>query len=301
MKIAAIEIFNGQKMVGLPVDDGMLNFTSALAIFLTANGKEPILKRSPFELIESGLWDLELFNNVIDFVKNHNLESELLVESEYRLCAPIKRPPAIYALGRNYASHAKEMGKEISEEPIIFGKASTSVIGPEEPVIYPSWITRVDPEAELGVIIMKSGSKIPEEQAFQYIAGYTCINDVTARDIQSFDLSKSQPWFRSKSIDTFCPMGPWILTPDDAGWPVELDIEMRVNGEIRQIDNTRSMVFSIPTIISFISKYITLMPGDIISTGTPEGIKPVNPGDFMEVCIEKIGTLKNPVIGEASN
>jgi 2-keto-4-pentenoate hydratase/2-oxohepta-3-ene-1,7-dioic acid hydratase in catechol pathway len=217
---------------------------------------------------------------------------------DFKLLAPLPRPRAIYALGRNYPAHARESGVDVPEEPIVFAKAPTSVIGHEDDVVYKKWLTRVDPEAELAVVIGKQGSNIPVEQAPDYIAGYTCLNDVTARDIQKKDLANAHPWLRSKGIDTFCPMGPWLVLTDEIRLPLELDIELRVNGEVRQKDNTRSMTFDVPYLISWISRFHTLYPGDVISTGTPEGMKPVFPGDVMEVEVEGIGVLRNRVVSE---
>ncbi|MCL6519076.1 MAG: fumarylacetoacetate hydrolase family protein [Armatimonadetes bacterium] len=247
--------------------------------------------------MEKGLFSVETFQNVLDFSKKHGMMERFTVK-QYKLLAPIKRPSKIIALGRNYMAHALESGMAIPTEPIIFAKANSAVIGPDEPVIYKKFLTRVDPEGELAVIIGKEGSSIPESEAESYIAGYTMMNDVTARDLQKHDLSISSPWLRSKGIDTFCPLGPWIVLPDEIHEPVELDIETRVNGEVRQKDNTRSLMFKIPYLIHWISQYHTLFPGDVISTGTPEGMKPVLPGDIMEVEIEKIGILRNPVVSE---
>jgi 2-keto-4-pentenoate hydratase/2-oxohepta-3-ene-1,7-dioic acid hydratase in catechol pathway len=213
------------------------------------------------------------------------------------LLAPIRRPPKILALGRNYLEHARESGHEAPPEPIVFCKASSSVIGPEEPVACKKSLGRVDPEIELAVVIGKEGSDIPAEQASDYVAGYTILNDVSARDVQSADLKASNPWLRSKSIDTFCPMGPCVLLADEAPEPVSLDMELRVNGEVRQRDNTANLIFKIPQVIEFISRHMTLEPGDIISTGTPAGIQAIFPGDVMECWVEKIGILRNPVVG----
>jgi 2-keto-4-pentenoate hydratase/2-oxohepta-3-ene-1,7-dioic acid hydratase in catechol pathway len=234
---------------------------------------------------------------VLKFIEEQGTQEALTI-ADYRLLAPIKRPPAIYALGRNYAAHAKETGADVPEEPIVFWKNPTSVIGAATPVIYKKWLTRVDPEAELAVVLKKGGSNIPEDKASEYIAGYTCLNDVTARDIQKHDLAIGWPWLRSKGIDTFCPMGPWIVTPDEMPDPLEVDIIGRVNGVVKQKDNSRNMIFKIPFLISWISRYHTLYPGDVITTGTPEGIAPVYPGDIMDVEIEGIGVLTNPVVGE---
>jgi len=298
MKIVRFSAEGISESIGILMDDGLFNFTQAFqASQLLETGACTCPITSPVALMEAGLFGVETFKRVLDFAAKHGLAEKYSVR-EYRILAPVARPSKILALGRNYLAHAKESGYHIPTEPIFFAKMNSSVIGPDEPVVYKKSLTRVDPEAELAVIIGREGASIPESQALKHVAGYTIMNDVTARDMQIDDLKLSSPWTRSKGIDTFGPMGPYIVLSDEIQEPVELDIEMRVNGEVRQKDNTRSMMFKIPKLISYISGYHTLFPGDVISTGTPEGMKPVFPGDVMEVYVEKIGILRNPVIGE---
>lgn len=300
MKILSYTRSDGYESVGMWSDklDGPYDLIRAIEMYSIANDECVPLLRDMLDLLDIGLVNVEILSEVSNFVDKHNLLDILSDADDYSLIAPIKRPRAIYALGRNYPAHARESGLEVTEEPTVFAKAPTSVIGPDEDVIYKKWLTRVDPEAELAVIIGKGGSNISEEDAPSHIAGYTILNDVTARDMQNKDLSSSLPWYRSKGIDTFCPMGPYIVLPDEITHPVELDVEMRVNGETRQKDNTRSLAFKIPFLIHWISRFHTLYPGDVISTGTPEGMAPVYPGDVMEAIVEKIGTLKNQVVAE---
>jgi 5-oxopent-3-ene-1,2,5-tricarboxylate decarboxylase/2-hydroxyhepta-2,4-diene-1,7-dioate isomerase len=276
--------------------NGPYDLIRAITLFAVATDELAPMVTDMLDLLDAELVDVEVLQEIEGFVDDTGLIELLSDAEDFTLAAPIARPRAIYALGRNYPAHARESGAEIPDEPIIFGKAPTAVVGHEEDVVYKKWLTRVDPEAELAVIIGKEGCDIPEEDAPSYIAGYTCLNDVTARDIQYKDLGNSHPWLRSKGIDTFCPMGPWIVLPDEIALPIELDVEMRVNGEVRQKDNTRSMTFSVPYLISWLSRYHTLYPGDVISTGTPEGMKPVVPGDVMEVEVEKVGVLRNKVV-----
>jgi 2-keto-4-pentenoate hydratase/2-oxohepta-3-ene-1,7-dioic acid hydratase in catechol pathway len=214
------------------------------------------------------------------------------------LTAPIPKPNRILAIGRNYAEHASEMGGDIPTEPIVFQKSSTSVIGPESPIVVPDDVGRVDYEGELGVVIGRLGRNVSESEAMSFVAGYTLVNDITARDQQKRDFGRGLPWFISKSYDTFCPLGPCIVTADEIRNPHALDLVLTVNGEIRQQVNTSAMLFSIPKLIAYITRRITIEPGDIIATGTPPGIGPLKPGDTVEVTIDKIGTLSNPVIGE---
>jgi len=233
--------------------------------------------------------------DVRKFVVDHDLIEEFLVD-EFELLAPLPQPPRIIALGLNYAEHARETGKEPPEEPIFFAKASTAVIGPEAPVIIPQYIGRVDHEVELAVVLGIGGRDIPCDEADLCVFGYTVLNDVTARDMQSADMAAGRPWLLCKGMDTFAPMGPYIVTTDEMAEPIEVDLALRVNDETRQRGNTRDLIFDIPEIIHRLSQYVMLEPGDVIATGTPSGISPIQPGDVMEAEVEGIGVLRNPVV-----
>ncbi len=205
-----------------------------------------------------------------------------------RLLAPCV-PSKIVAVGVNYRTHAQEMKSQLPANPLIFLKPPTSVIGPEDQIVYPLSSRQVDYEGELGVVIGKVTRRVPKETARDYILGYTCLNDVTARDLQKSD----GQWTRAKGFDTFAPVGPWIETEfDDSNSP----IETRVNGRVVQQANTADLVFGVPELVSFASNVMTLLPGDIIATGTPGGIGPMQPGDTVEVRIKSIGTLRNYVV-----
>ncbi len=206
---------------------------------------------------------------------------------EARLLAPCE-PTKIVALGLNYRDHARELNMPLPTEPLLFLKPPSAVIGPEEAIVCPAQSQRVDYEAELAVVIGRPAKAVPEEKALEYVLGYTCFNDVTARDLQQ----KDGQWTRAKGFDTFAPMGPWIETELD---PTHLRVEAYLNGELRQSSSTKELVFSVPEIISFISQIMTLYPGDVIATGTPPGIGPLSPGDVIEIRVEGIGTLRNTV------
>jgi len=212
--------------------------------------------------------------------------------------APLPRPNRIIAIGRNYADHAAEQDADVPTEPIVFQKSETSVIGPDKPIVIPEDAGRCDFEGELAVVIGKRGRNVSEKEAMDYVAGYTLINDVTARDEQKRAIARSLPWFMSKSYDTFGPLGPCIVTADEIRNPHALEITTSVNGEVKQKAKTSDMLFTIPKLIAYISHRITLEPGDVIATGTPSGIGQIKPGDVVEVTIAEIGTLSNPVIGE---
>ncbi|WP_214409586.1 fumarylacetoacetate hydrolase family protein [Sphaerisporangium fuscum] len=208
---------------------------------------------------------------------------------EVRLVTPML-PSKIVAIGKNYAEHAREMGGEAPQEPLMFLKPSTSVIGHGESIAYPHKLSeRVDYEGELAVVIGRLCREVPVERAHEVIFGYTCANDVTARDLQK----KDGQWSRAKGFDTFCPLGPWIQTELD---PSDLAITTTVNGELRQTARTSQLIHDIPKLISYITDVMTLIPGDVILTGTPEGVGPLNDGDEVSVGIEGIGTLTNRVV-----
>lgn len=207
--------------------------------------------------------------------------------AQVRLLAPIQ-PSKIICVGRNYIEHAKEHGAEVPKIPLIFMKPPSSILNPGEKVLLPPQSKQVEHEAELVVVIGKRGKAISAEDAKNYILGYTIGNDVTARDLQQTD----GQWTRAKGFDTFCPFGPWMDTDFD---PSDALITCRVNGQMRQMASTRDMVFSVGTLIAFISSVMTLEPGDIIFTGTPAGVGPLLDGDEVEVEIERLGKLVNPV------
>lgn len=209
---------------------------------------------------------------------------------EVRLLAPCL-PSKIVALGLNYRSHAEETKLQIPSVPLIFLKPSTAVIGPEDNIVYPEVSKRVDYEGELAIVIGRKAKAVDRARAKEHILGYTCLNDVSARYEQRDDVQ----WTRSKSYDTFAPIGPYIetdISPDD------LKLETYLNGELRQSARTSDLIFPIDVLISFISSVMTLLPGDVIATGTPSGIGPIKPGDVVEVKIEGIGTLRNYVVAQ---
>jgi 2-keto-4-pentenoate hydratase/2-oxohepta-3-ene-1,7-dioic acid hydratase in catechol pathway len=208
--------------------------------------------------------------------------------SEIRLLAPCA-PTKIVALGRNYAEHASEMQSDVPAEPLIFLKPPSAVIGPGEAIVYPPISQRVDYEAELAVVIGRRARNVSAGEALDFVLGYTCADDVTARDLQR----KDEQWTRSKSFDTFCPLGPWIVTDPD---PNDLAIQCRVNGAVKQQSRTSRMIFPVAELIRHITQVMTLEPGDVILTGTPAGVGPLQPGDRVEVEIEGIGVLENTVV-----
>ncbi|MCS6874587.1 MAG: fumarylacetoacetate hydrolase family protein [Pyrinomonadaceae bacterium] len=231
-----------------------------------------------------------LTNESVEPLENYQLKTikQTLPISKVKILPPVI-PSKIVCVGRNYREHAEELGNEVPKEPLLFLKAPSAIITNENPIILPKQSSRVEHEAELAIIISKKCKSIsPEENPLNYVLGYTCLNDVTARDLQKKDIQ----FTRAKSFDTFCPIGHFIETSLD---PNNLKIEARVNGKIKQKAHTSQMIFPVEFLIRYISNYMTLMPFDIIATGTPAGVSPLNPGDICEIEIENIGILKNPV------
>ncbi|HYE84333.1 MAG TPA: fumarylacetoacetate hydrolase family protein [Clostridia bacterium] len=222
-----------------------------------------------------------------DIFSEYKVTEDRYKLQEVKLLAPCK-PSKIVAVGINYRDHATEMKHDLPEDPVLFIKPSTAVIAPEEKIIRPQMSQRVDYEAELALIIGKQAKNVEPEEALQYILGATCFNDVTARDLQQ----KDGQWTRAKSFDTFAPMGPFIVTDADYN---NTDIELVLNGETKQKSNTSYFIANAQTIVSYVSKIMTLYPGDVIATGTPAGVGPMLRGDVVEVRLQGIGTLINYV------
>lgn len=216
-----------------------------------------------------------------------------------RFASPVTSPSKIICVGLNYRDHCVEQHLDLPKRPLLFAKFPSTLIGHEDKISWPEGTSReVDYEAELAVVIGRKGRHIPEDKAYDYVAGYACLNDVSARDVQLAD----EQWTRGKSFDTFCPLGPYLVTKDEVPDPHSLGIRCLVNGELRQQSNTRELIFDVPFLLAYISQTATLLPGDIISTGTPGGVgfflnPPVflEPGDVVEVDVDRIGRLRNQV------
>jgi len=210
-------------------------------------------------------------------------DGETVPWTEADLRAPVA-PSKIVCIGRNYAAHAKELGNEVPAEPLMFWKPPSSIIGPRESVVLRAESEKVEHEGELGVVIGKRASRVSREDALSYVFGYTCVCDVTARDLQK----KDGQWTRAKGFDTFCPVGPWIETDLD---PRDVRVQCLVDGHVRQDGRTSMMMFDVPALVAYVSRAFTLEPGDLIATGTPEGVGPLAAGNRLDVVIEGIGTL----------
>jgi len=262
--------------------------------------------------VRASAFDIEDYNE--HFFSHYGLERlenllrenkrKILPAAGVRLGPPLARPSKIICLGKNYAAHAREFDATIPSSPILFTKATTAMVGPNDDIVLPDSAREVDGEVELAIVIGKKASRVAEAKAMEHVAGYTILNDVTDRRAQR----EGKQWFRGKSVDTFCPMGPWLVTRDEIKGPQSLKMKFVQNGQVLQEDNTANMIFKIPFIISFISASITLLPGDVIATGTPAGIgslrnPPVlfRPGDRLDLEIEGLGAQKNKITSRDSH
>jgi 2-keto-4-pentenoate hydratase/2-oxohepta-3-ene-1,7-dioic acid hydratase in catechol pathway len=283
--------------LGCHWDSKYLDITHAISIgllsFAQVSTLEDVLK------IENGLKNLEA---AVRGLKNSTVNVDILLFSEpdILLRAPILNPQKLIGIGLNYRDHAEETKIAIPKVPLVFGMYANAIVGPDAPIVIPPAINNVDYEAELAVVIGTRARRVSIAEALDYVAGYTIVNDVSARELQFGD----KQWTRGKSIDTFAPMGPCMTTRSELGGAGELAIELRLNGERLQKSNTRNLIFDVPALVSHISQTMTLEPGDVISTGTPSGVGFVRnppiflkPGDTVEIEIEGIGVLRNPVAG----
>jgi 2-keto-4-pentenoate hydratase/2-oxohepta-3-ene-1,7-dioic acid hydratase in catechol pathway len=223
------------------------------------------------------------------FFENPLPTGEEVPLGDVRLLAPVL-PSKLVCVGRNYAAHAAEFDMEVPKEPLLFLKPSTAVIGPDDPIRLLPISKRIDYEGELAVVIGRIARNVKAEDVYRYILGYTMANDVTLRDLQH---TKDQ-WARAKGFDGSCPLGPWIATDVD---PNGVWVETRLNGDVVQRANTEDLAFGVATLIEYITEFMTLLPGDVILTGTPEGVGPLTAGDVVEVEVDGVGTLRNPVVG----
>jgi len=297
-----------QQRLGVGVSEGVLDL-AALAAAVRSSGEEVaewlLTADSTLEVIRRGDTGLADINELMKAAHGPGLSQDErfaipLVSIEF---LPAVNPGKMLAIGRNYADHAIEGGSAPPEAPLIFNKLSTSLSAHNKPIVLPRISQKVDYEAELAVVIGRKAKGVSEDEALSYVFGYAPINDVSARDLQFGD----GQWVRGKGLDTFAPIGPFVTSRDEIADVQALDIEGRLNGQVMQSSNTRKMIFGVAYLVSYISQGITLEPGDVIATGTPEGVgvfrdPPVllKSGDVYEVVIEGIGTLSNPVVAGVS-
>lgn len=298
MKVFRFTTSNETK-IGIMLNDAVIDFQRARLAYELANSNAQRIASNCETLdimIKQDIFNLATFTDVCDFLNKHNLVENFSVSDKIKFEIPLVQPSKILALGRNYKAHAEESNLSVPDEPIIFDKLTSSMLPHEGEIVYPSVVGRLDHEIELVLVIGKTAKDIDSSEAYDYIAGYTIGNDISARDIQEKDMKLVNPWLRSKSFDTFTPLGPYIVPKDAIDDAQNLEMELKVNGETRQKSTTAKMVFDIPNLMSYISKHMTLLPGDMIMTGTPEGISALEVGDVVEAAIDGIGTLRNKVV-----
>ena len=287
--------------LGFEDNGGLLDLTRAITLYEASRDNHfGQFYRDIHDLIRENLCTAEYLGEVMEFVSKHGL-ARYLAAGEGIEIEPPHRPGKIIALGNNYFNHIREMNQKVPDAPVLFGKWPSTVIGHGDPILKPRWIGSLSYEAELAFVISRTARDVPASEAMDYVAGYTCVNDVTARDIQRKDLARALPWMPSKNFDTFCPMGPCVRVAGAVKDPSEFGVQSRVNGALRQDGNTRDLIFSIPTVIEYITKIMTLEPGDVVSTGTPEGVGSIEPGDTVDITCTGIGTLSNPVVEPREN
>ncbi len=285
--------------VGVETSEGILD--------LTAAGEKGRIDPPPGPRLEDAIRSpggLRRLRAIVLGFSSSVIEDNRVPRDAVRYRAPVTRPEKIIGIGLNYRDHAEEFGMDEPAEPVLFAMWANTVVGPGEPIVIPSFSDRIDYEAELGIVIGRRGRHVPAAEAEDFIAGYTIVNDVSARDLQM----KDSQWVRGKSFDAALPIGPVLATPDALGAGDGLDIRLRLNGRTLQSSNTRHMIFKVPELVAFVSEGLTLEPGDIIATGTPGGVgfrrrPPVflKPGDAVEIELDGIGTLRNPVTAEADS
>ena len=299
MKLFSFKTEEQMVRIGIELDGQKYDFTRIWDMFKDIQGKHRFPDLYFIQvMIEAGVFNFDDITEVIATVKKLRTLDDLKIQGSVEYDVPVARPQKMICLGRNYKKHAEEFNNPPPKEPIIFAKLTSSLIPHQGMIILPRNVGRVDHEGELALIISKTGKNIAESKAYEYVAGYTIMNDVTARAMQIQDIENKMPWTRTKGFDTFGPIGPAIIPIKLIPNPHQLDITVKVNGEIRQHANTSQMIFKIPELIHYISQYMTLSPGDIIATGTPAGVSELHDGDVVTVVIENIGLLENKVVSE---
>lgn len=299
MKLFSYKAKDQTVRIGIEIEGKNCDFTYMWEIFKDIKGQHRFPPLNFIQvMISIGIFNVDDINEVITAVQEFRSLDTVRIEGPIQYDVPIPQPQKIVCLGRNYQKHAAELNNPVPAEPIIFSKMPSSLLPHEGTILLPRNIGRVDHELELAIVIGQQGKNIAESKAYDFIAGYTIVNDVTARALQKSDQSKKHPWMRSKSFDTFCPTGPFVVPHSAVDNPHNLELTLRVNGEIRQQGSTSDLIFKIPEIIHFVSRHMTLTPGDIIATGTPEGVSELKQGDTVTGVIDGLGKLENKVAAE---
>lgn len=296
LKAFSFKTDKGILQIGVEFEDVFYNFSQAWELYkeIKNNGRGPSLNFLQV-MVEADFFKLETLQEVLVTLKEVRPLSDLELKNTYTFEPPIGRPQKVLCIGRNYKEHAAELENDIPEEPLFFSKAPSAIIPHNGVIRIPDEVGRVDHEGELAVVIGKQAHNVSERKAMDFVAGFSILDDVTARDLQKSDIKAGKPWFRSKSFDTFCPFGSFLVPKEAVQNYNNLELELTVNGDRKQHASTSQMIFKIEEIVAYISKYCTLEPGDLIATGTPGGVGELHAGDIVECKISGIGNLKNRV------
>lgn len=292
--------------IGALADDQVVDLNAAFLAFLQSKGEvraeqitEAYIPRDMVGFIEGGEQSLNYAKEAVDFALKNSDAPYVLKADEVKMEAPVQQPKKIICVGHNYREHILEMGRELPPNPVVFAKFSNAIIGPEDDIPFYPISEQLDYEAEFTFVVGKRAKNVSEEDALDYVAGYTICNDVTYRDIQR----RTIEWLQGKTVDGSAPMGPWLVTSDELPNPSGLDIALYVNGEERQRSNTENLVFSVQKLVAFLSELMTLEPGDVIMTGTPGGVGVamdppsfLKDGDVVRIEVDKVGVLENKVV-----
>lgn len=302
MRIITFSV-NGETRWGALKDDYAIDLNLAHALFLASRAREPkYLSNSVLEFLTRGEAAWNAARDTLVFLGDRAVDGVMFPLSRVKLAAPLPRPPKIVAVGLNYMDHVREQNGQTPQYPVLFAKYPSSVTGPYDVIhLHPGESQKVDFEGELGVVVGKTARNVSAADAMEYVFGYTVVDDISARDLQFSPYVNGQ-WVRGKSLDTYCPLGPAIVSKDEIADPQDLPVCTRLNGKVVQDSNTKEMIFGISQLIEFISRGITLEPGDVIATGTPHGVghhrtPPIymQAGDVVEVQITGVGKLRNEV------
>lgn len=305
MKLVSYRHHRGQYRMGCVLDGNIADLQQGLADAFREAGNldearyiDEILPADPNRFYSRGMDVMAKAEQAYHYMVDHKQETELFAMDEVTLGTPISHPSKIVCVGKNYADHAEEMASDVPEIPVLFSKFSNALIGPEDRIEKPPYTNKLDYEVELAIVIGKTASHVSKQEALDYVAGYTIANDTSARDMQK----RTPQWLQGKSHDRSTPIGPWVVTPDEVGDPHHLAIRSYVNGEKRQDSNTNKLIFDIPYLLEFITSFMTLTPGDILLTGTPDGVAAgMNPpvflqnGDRVMLEIEPLGQMENQI------
>lgn len=296
MKAFSFATGKGSLQIGVEYKEQLYNFSRAWEWYkkIESKGQGPSLVMLQI-MVEADFFHLDTFQEVFTTLEQHRSLEDLVLNKDISYRPPISRPQKILCIGRNYKEHALELGNEVPEEPIFFSKSPSSIIAHGEEIKLPSGMGNIEHEGELAVIIGKQANHVSEKEALEFVAGYSVINDVTARSLQKADTALGKPWFRAKSFDTFCPFGPYLVVKDSIKNLKDLQLQVKVNQEIRQKASIADMIFPVSYLVSYLSQFCTLQPGDVIATGTPAGVGLLESGDLVECEISEIGILKNLV------